>query len=243
MSKIYSIEGILLDKFKRYISISLFLYILFQLHSNDLDTNLNILKVFIPITIIILYLLNHRIINKKISNLKMITKSELGEKYLKLKKTYNDNYIFKLSLIFVLVGSIFIITPVYDYINKYYETLDFKETEGTISIKIIKHTKGDKIHLNYEYFVDNIKYYNEKFSNGVGDIYDFVEQYPERNKFPVYYDINDPSKSVLVIGGRKNFYNAANISGFIILLLGIIGFQTSKSTLCKNIWESLFGYI
>lgn len=156
---------------------------------------------------------------------------------------YNIKNVVLVSIFFTILGILFFSISYLDYLYSL-KTNEYEQTNGLITrferVKQIR--KIDTIILNYQYTVNGVLYHGKKFSNGVGDIREFEKKFINNNNTcKVYYDRKSPHKSVLVKGGRRDFFDGLMMIGSMLLLFGICGYLSLKYSIFKNIWTSMFG--
>ena len=150
----------------------------------------------------------------------------------------------KLSLFLILIGTLLFVLSLFDFTSSMND-LKFIETKGRITrfehLKKRPRQVNEEIALEYEYAVNGVSYKNSKFSNGVGDIYQFENYYKKGQIIPVYYNPNNYSESVLVKGGRYFKFDGLMIIGSITILWGLIGVGSLRCSFLRKIWNSMNG--
>ena len=148
-----------------------------------------------------------------------------------------------ISVLIIFISFFIIFLSIKDFVMKENETKNYHETICEILEfeRVEQYRGGKKLILTYTFEVEGRKYFSSKFSNGVGEVNDFEKLYPLENKFKVYYNPKNPSESVLVLGGRRYFWNGAMVLGVILLIIGAIGFLSIKSNFFRSLWEDISG--
>ena len=151
-----------------------------------------------------------------------------------------------ISAVMLLLGFYLTNLSFTDYANKKKETETYEQT--TCEILVLKRIKGfarnsvriaDKVILRYRYYVNGVEYIGSNFSNGEGELIEFENKYSEQKIFNVYYNPVKPEESVLILGGRKFFWDGAMIVGTILIVIGVICLLSLKFKFFQSLWISI----
>lgn len=137
-----------------------------------------------------------------------------------------------LFIIGVLVVAYFIAKPGYEQLSEGWESRDWPETGGLVTLSKISHqTDVDEedvftFNIEYAYQVDGKKYRNSKYSprpiqdNDADDLAEYLQKHPEGSTIVVFYNPADPAQSLIEPGMKFGSWMVL-IIGSLIGLFGL----------------------
>ena len=146
-----------------------------------------------------------------------------------------------ISIVTLFIGVSLIIKSLYICFFYIYIIKKWIKTEGKVfEVKTVyfksksdADTEGWKLNIKYEFYVDNVKYVSDRISKNIGllspkkEIAEYLSNnFIEGQKIDVFYDKNNPKKSIIE--------NKINFNSLSLILVGLIAIYISYVILISS---------